>query len=478
MTDDFEGRRKEGGDRVDAARPSVGSALELIGQIVDPGSFTPHLAGVGAVLTGTAKVNGRTIALVVYDRTTRAASAAHFVSKIIALQEHVWEHPCPILYLFDDAPVTDLQAVFAARRGIGHTYYNGARLATRVPQIGVVLRNAYDAKSFLPALCDALVLVDGVRICLADPDWMPMLTGESVADEQYGDARMHATTSGLASVVAANQEEAIDWALRYLSFLPDHTAAAPRRVTTRKPEVSGRKLEQIVPSDPAKPFDMTELLREVIDSESLLELRRDFAPEMITAFARLGGRPIGVVANNARHRGGLLFPESCDKAAEFVALCDRFRIPLVFVVDTPGFMPGTQTERRGILRAAARLYRALAGATVPRMTVLARKAHSAGLYAMCGPPFRPDACLALPTAIVSVFGQKLSSQLTRHLSGGARTAQIDDPRRSNTSGDGMRGYEAFFELKAHASNLVFDDIVTLERLRDELSMRLERMSDM
>lgn len=462
----------------DMVHTSVGSALDLIEHIVDPGSFVPHHAGVGAVSTGTAKVNGRTIALVVYDRTTRAASAAHFVSKIIALQEYVWEHPCPILYLFDDAPVADLQTVFAARRGIGHTYYNGARLATRVPQIGVVLRNAYDAKSFLPALCDALVLVDGVRICLADPDWMPMLTGEVVSGEQYGDARMHASASGLAYVVATNQEEAIDWALRYLSFLPNHTAAAARRVAPREPDVSGRKLEQIVPSDPTKPFDMTELLREVIDSGSLLELRRDFAPEMITALARLDGRSIGIVANNARHRGGLLFPESCDKAAEFVALCNRFRIPLVFVVDTPGFMPGTQMERRGSLRAAARLYRALAGATVPRITVLARKAHSAGLYAMCGPPFRPDACLALPTATVSVFGHKLASQLTRHLTRETRTAQVDDVHRADAAEDGMRGYEAFFDLKAHASNLVFDDIVTLERLRHELSTRLEHMAEM
>lgn len=476
MTNDLDGGRNDGNNHVGATRPSIGSALELIEHIVDPGSFAPHHAGVGAVLTGTAKVNGRTIALVVYDRTTRAASASHFVSKIIALQEHVWEHPCPILYLFDDAPVTDLQTVFAAKRGIGHTYYNGARLAARVPQIGVVLRNAYDAKSFLPALCDALVLVDGVRICLADPDWMPMLTGEVIADEQYGDARMHATTSGLAHVVATNSEEAIDWALRYLSFLPDHTGAAPSHVTSREPEVSGRKLEQIVPGDPTKPFDMTELLREVIDAGSLLELRRDFAPEMITAFARLSGRCIGIVANNARHRGGLLFPDSCDKAAEFVALCNRFCIPLVFVVDTPGFMPGTQMERRGSLRAAARLYRALASATVPRMTVLARKAHSAGLYAMCGPPFRPDACLALPTAVVSVFGHKLASQLTKHLTRDAKTAQVDDLRRAGALGDGMRRYEALFELKAHASNLVFDDIVNLERLRDELSMRLERMT--
>lgn len=476
MTNDLDGGPNDGDNRVCTIQPLIESALDLIGNIVDPGSFAPHHAGVGAVLTGTAKVNGRTIALVVYDRTTRAASAAHFVSKIIALQEHVWEHPCPILYVFDEAPVAHLQAVFAGKRGIGHTYYNGARLATRVPQVGIVLRNAYDAQSFLPALCDALVLVEGVRICLADPDWMPMLTGEVVADEQYGDARMHATTSGLAHVVANNQAEAIDWALRYLSFLPDHTAAAPRGATPSEPEVSGRKLEQIVPSDPTKPFDMRELLREVIDSGSLLELRRDFAPEMITAFARLGGRSIGIVANNARHRGGLLFPETCDKAAEFVALCNRFRIPLVFFVDTPGFMPGTQMERRGTLRAAARLYRALAGATVPRMTVLARKAHSAGLYAMCGPPFRPDACLALPTAIVSVFGQKLASQLARHLARDARTAQVDDLRPADAGGDGMRSYEALFELKAHASNLVFDDIVTLERLRDELSTRLERMT--
>jgi acetyl-CoA carboxylase carboxyltransferase component len=477
VTKHLDGGRNDGELRVGTPPPSVESAHDLIGRFVDPGSFLPHNAGVGAVLTGTAKVNGRTVAIVAHDRTTRAASAAHFVSKIIALQEYVWERPCPILYLFDEAPVAHLQAVFAAKRGIGHTYYNSARLANRVPQIGVLLRSAYDAQSFLPALCDALVLVDGVRIGLADPGWMPMLTGEVVDAEQYGDAKTHATMSGLAHAVANDPSQAIDWALRYLSFLPDHAAAAPRHVAAREPERSGRSLEQIVPGESTKPFDMTALLREFIDSESLHEIRRDFAPEMITAFARLGGRSIGIVANNSRHRGGLLFPEGCDKSAEFVELCSRYGIPLVFVVDTPGFMPGTQMERRGSLRAAARLYRALADATVPRITVLARKAHSAGLYAMCGPPFRPDACLALPTAIVSVFGEKLASQLAKHLSRDAGTAQVDGQLRTDGGGVGSRSYEALFELKAHASNLVFDDIVTLERLRDELSTRLERMAE-
>lgn len=455
-----------------ATTPPAESALDLIGRFVDPGSFSPHNAGVGAVITGTARVNGRTVAIVAHDRSTRAASAAHFVSKIIALQEYVCERPCPILYLFDEAIVAHLQAVFAAKRGIGHTYYLAARLADRVPQVGVLMRSAFDAQSFLPSLCDALVVVDGVRIGLADPGWMPMLTGEVVDASQYGDAK----ASGLAHGVAKDPPAAIDWALRYLSYLPGHAAEPARRVAACEPERSGRTLEQIVPAESTKPFDMTELLREFLDAGSLHELRPDFAPEMVTAFARLDGRAIGIVANNSRHRGGLLFPEGCDKSAEFVELCTRFGLPLLFVVDTPGFMPGAQMERRGSLRAAARLYRALANASVPRITVLARKAHSAGLYAMCGPPFRPDACLALPTAVVSVFGQKLASQLEKHLTREAGGNQAAGLPRGDASGPAAHGYEALFELKAHASNLVFDDVVTLERLRGELATRFGHLA--
>jgi acetyl-CoA carboxylase carboxyltransferase component len=447
------------------------SALELIGRFVDEGSFSPQNAGVGAVLTGTARVNGRPLALIAHDRGSRAASAAHYVSKIIALQEYVWKRPCPILYLFDEAIVAHLQTVFAGKRGIGSTYFHAARLAGRVPQVGVLMRSAFDAQSFLPSLCDALVVVDGVRIGLADPGWMPMLTGAVVDAAQYGDP----IVSGLAHGAAKDTSEAIGWALRYLSYLPDHVSAPNRRVGACEPECSGLTLEEIVPTESTQPFDMTLLLREVIDAGSLHEMRAEFAPEMITAFARIDGRAIGIVANNSRYRGGLLFPEGCEKSATFVELCTRFGIPLLFFVDTPGFMPGDQMERRGSLRAASRLYRALANATVPRITVIARKAHSAGLYAMCGPPFRPDACIALPTAVVSVFGKKLALQLEKHLSREAGSSSAFGASRADAPGVSAHSYEALFELKAHASNLVFDDIVTLERLRGELVARLNHL---
>jgi acetyl-CoA carboxylase carboxyltransferase component len=219
-----------------------------------------------------------------------------------------------------------------------------------------------------------------------------------------GGARMHCSVSGLGDLLAKTEEEAITAARTYLSYLPLRCDAELPRAATRPPAKDCADLEAAIPRDENKPFDIREVIDRIVDAGSFFELKKLWAGELLTGFARIEGRPVGVVANQSKVKGGVLFVDSADKAARFIGLCDAYGIPLLYLADVPGFMIGKQVERQGIIRAGAKMVQAVSEAKVPRISVIVRKAYGAGLYAMCGPGFGPDACLALPTAMIAVMG--------------------------------------------------------------------------
>jgi acetyl-CoA carboxylase carboxyltransferase component len=276
---------------------------------------------------------------------------------------------------------------------------------------------------------------------------------------------MHTETSGCGHLLAATDAEAIALARRYLSYFPTSWRAAAPAAAAAEPTRAPADLAGVIPADENRPFDVKLLLDGIVDGDSFFEIHPAWAREVVVGYARLDGRALGVVASQPRHRGGVLFADSSDKAARFIRTCNAFNLPLLFLADVPGFMIGTQVERGGIIRHGAKLISAVSEATVPKISVIVRKAYGAGLYAMAGPAFDPDCCLALPGAQVAVMGPQAAvnavyfnelALISDAAERAARTAQL------------RREYAADIDILHLASELVVDAVIEPERLRAEL----------
>jgi acetyl-CoA carboxylase carboxyltransferase component len=308
---------------------------------------------------------------------------------------------------------------------------------------------------------------------LGSPRMAEMVIGQKTTLEEMGGARMHCSVSGLGDLLAAREEDAIAAARVYLSYLPSR-AGAPLPVAEPKPPAKDpAELESVIPRDENKPFDMREVVDRIVDADSFFELKKLWAGELLTGFARIDGRTVGVVANQSKVKGGVLFVDSADKAARFIGLCDAYGIPLLYLADVPGFMIGKQVERQGIIRAGAKMVQAVSEAKVPRISVVVRKAYGAGLYAMSGPGFGPDVCLALPTAMIAVMGPEAAVNAVYY---NKLQALPEDQRKVET--EKLRAeFREDVDVERLASELVIDAIVAPERLRDEIAARFAAIAD-
>jgi len=281
-----------------------------------------------------------------------------------------------------------------------------------------------------------------------------------------GGARMHATISGCGDNLAVDDEDAIEQAKLFFSYLPTCWREQPPDMRAEAPAVV--LAEDAVPAEEHVPFDMHGMIDGLVDADSFFEVKPLFAAELITGFGRIDGRPVGVVASNSAVRGGVLFVDSSDKAARFIWLCDAFNVPLLYIADVPGFMIGSDVERQGIIRHGAKMVTAVAEATVPQISVIARKAYGAGLYAMAGPGLMPDACIALPTAKIAVMGPEAAVNAVY----ANKIEAIADPTERDAFVAAMRAeYEEDVDLMRLASDLVIDAVISPTELRDELVQR-------
>jgi acetyl-CoA carboxylase carboxyltransferase component len=294
-----------------------------------------------------------------------------------------------------------------------------------------------------------------------------MVIGEKTTLEELGGARMHCSVSGCGDVLVNSDSEAIDWARYYFSYMPDSFRALPMRYDAAGSD-PGFDPAEILPEAPNAVYDMVDLLRGIVDEGSLLQIKELFAPEVITGFARIEGQSIGIVASQPQHLGGVLFVDSADKAARFIWLCDAFNIPLLFFADVPGFMIGTDVERQGIIRAGAKMLTAIAEATVPRLSVIVRKAYGAGLYAFSGPGFRPDATIALPTAEIAVMGPEAAVNAVYF----NKIQELPEEDRAAFVAEKQAEYVEDVDLLRVSSELIVDAVVEPEDLRGELTARL------
>jgi len=453
---------------------------ERVERLLDEGSFLEEglLAnweqdGLGAdgVVTGLGTIEGRPVALMANDPTVKAGSwGPKTVEKIVRIQELALRQRIPMVYLVDSAGarITDQVKMFPGRRGAGRIFFNEVRMSGVVPQVCVLFGPSAAGGAYIPAFCDLVIMREGnASMYLGSPRMAEMVIGERVSLEEMGGARMHTGVSGCGHVLVATDEEGIDSARRYLGYFPSHWEWMPPFARPAAP-ASDTPIREIVPADENKPFDMRALLDSLLDADSLFEVHARWARELIVGYARLNGRPIGVVANQPKFKGGVLFVDSADKAARFIQTCNAFGVPLLFLADVPGFMIGTAVERQGIIRHGAKMISAVSEATVPKISVVVRKAYGAGLYAMAGPAYEPDACLALPTASIAVMGPEAAinavfyNQLAAIEGEEERAARREQLRRE---------YAEDVDILHLASELVVDAVVAPEDLRDELVRR-------
>ncbi|CAG9619815.1 acyl-CoA carboxylase subunit beta [Sutcliffiella rhizosphaerae] len=449
------------------------------GQYEEDGLFANNKAkGLPAdgVVTAIGKVNGQTVCVMANDSTVKAGSwGARTVEKIIRIQETAEKLMVPILYLVDSAGarITDQLEMFPNRRGAGKIFYNQVKLSGMIPQICLLFGPSAAGGAYIPAFCDIVVMVDGnASMYLGSPRMAEKVIGEKVTLEEMGGARMHCSISGCGDILAATEEEAIDQARQYLTYFPASYQEKTKEVESIVPK-EGRSLTDIIPVNQNAPFDMYEAIDQLIDADSWFEIKKLFAPELITGFARIDGKVVGIIANQPKVKGGVLFVDSADKGAKFIQLCDAYHIPLLFLADVPGFMIGTKVERAGIIRHGAKLIAAMSSATVPKISVVVRKAYGAGLYAMAGPAFEPDCCIALPTAQIAVMGPEAAVNAVYS----NKINEIEDPKeRMAFVQEKHQEYKEHIDIYKLASEMIVDDIVQAEDLREALISRFHYYS--
>jgi acetyl-CoA carboxylase carboxyltransferase component len=463
--------------RAKAAEQGKLPVRERVALLLDAGSFVEDALlanvehdGLGAdgVVTGTGTIGGRTVCVMANDPTVKAGSwGPKTVEKILRVQERALALRAPMVYLVDSAGarITEQVQMFPGRRGAGRIFHNQVGLSGVVPQVCVLFGPSAAGGAYIPAFCDVVIMREGnASMYLGSPRMAEMVIGERVTLDEMGGARMHTSVSGVGTLLVRTDAAGIDAARRWLSYLPSNWTQDPPSAPPAAPAAPWPE----IPADENKPFDVKALVAALVDEGSFLEVHPRWAKELVVGFARLDGRAVGVVANQPKVKGGVLFVDSADKAARFIWTCNAFNVPLLFLADVPGFMIGTAVERQGIIRHGAKMISAVSEATVPKLSVVVRKAYGAGLYAMAGPAFAPDACLALPGASIAVMGPQAAvnavffNQLQAIADPDERAARTEELRRA---------YAADIDVLHLASELVVDAVVEPGDLRSELVRR-------
>lgn len=447
------------------------------GTFVEDGRYANALASglpADGVVTGRGLVDGRPVIVIANDPTVKAGSwGARTVEKIVRATETALREELPVFWFVDSAGarITDQVEMFPGRRGAGRIFHNQVALSGKVPQICCLFGPSAAGGAYIPSFTDLVIMVEGnASMYLGSPRMAEMVVGERVSLEEMGGARMHCTVSGVGDLLVQDDAEAIELARLWFSYLP---LSWRSDLPTYEPEEPARPLTAAdIPERESQPFDIHDVIDGLVDGDSFFEVKPLFAPELVVGIGRVDGESVGIVANNSMAKGGVLFSDSADKAARFIWLCDAYSIPLVYLADVPGFMIGSEVERAGIIRHGAKMVSAVSSATVPQLCVVVRKAYGAGLYAMGGPGFGPDATIALPTARIAVMGPEAAINAVY----ANKIAEIE-------SSEGVEARNAFVEarraeyledvdLERLAADLVIDDVVEPEQLRADIVRRL------
>ena len=398
------------------------TARERLDLLLDPGSFVEldrfvtHRgrefgldkieAPADGVVTGHGTIDGRPVAVFSQDFTVLGGSLGEgHAEKIVKIMDLALSSGIPVIGL-NDSGGARIQEGVTALGGYAEIFFRNVMTSGVVPQISVIMGPCAGGAVYSPAMTDFIIMVRGTSyMYVTGPQVVKAVTREDVSHEELGGADVHAAKSGVAHFVAEDDEDALGLVRRLLAYLPQNNVDdPPRREPTDDPARMDDALNPLVPEEPTKPYDMHEVIHRIVDHGEFLEVHREFAPNLLVGFARLNGRPVGIVAQQPAVLAGVLDIDSADKGARFVRFCDAFNIPLVTFVDVPGFMPGTAQESGGIIRHGAKLLYAYCEATVPKLTVITRKAYGGAYDVMSSQHIRGDLNLAWPTAEIAVMG--------------------------------------------------------------------------
>jgi acetyl-CoA carboxylase carboxyltransferase component len=430
------------------------------------------------MVTGAADFDGRDVHFMANDFTVKAGSmASKGVEKFLRMQQRAMKTGQPVLYLMDSSGgrIDQQTGFFANREGIGKYYYNHSLLSGRVPQICVLYGPCIAGAAYTPVFADFTVMVRGMSaLAIASPRMVKMVTGEDITLADLGGPDVHAKHSGSADLVAEDEQHARELVEQLITYLPDNSDEKPPQTEGRAPAHSPEGIDGVIPQAPNRGYDMREIIERVVDAESWFELQPEYGKEILTGFARIDGRPVGVVANQPAQRAGAIFPDAAEKAAEFVWKCDAYNIPLLYLADTPGFMAGSGVEKEGILEQGKKMIYATSSATVPKQCVVVRKAYGAGIYAMSGPAYDPESTIALPSGEIAIMGPEAAINAVY---ANKLDAIDDEDERAEREAELREEYREDIDVRRMASEVVIDDIVPPSTLRTELENRFAFYED-
>jgi methylmalonyl-CoA decarboxylase subunit alpha len=492
LAEDLEARRARarlgGGPERIARQHEAGklTARERIDLLVEPGTFTElglhagihhsvrgledREAPADGVITGYGKVDGRMVAVCAYDFTVMAGSMGTTGEiKVSRLRELALTKRMPFVWLLDSAGARIQEAVGSLFAGSGHLFREEVVASGVIPQVAALMGPCAAGTAYIPGLADFVPMVKGRgSMALAGPHLVRAAIGEDVTQEELGGSRVHCRKSGVGDLEVADDEECIARIREYLGFFPSHNGERPPvRACTDPVDRRDDALLDVLPESNRKPYDMYDVIARIVDHGVVFDLKPQWARTVITCLARFGGRPVGIVANQPRQTGGILDNDSADKAARFVNLCNAFGLPLVFLQDVPGFMVGTKVEAAGIIRHGAKMLHAVAAATVPKVTVVLRKAYGAGYYVMNGRAYEPDAIVAWPTAEISVMGAEGAVEIVMR----RQVEEADDPAAKKA--ELIAAYRQIIDVYIAAKNGMIDDVIDPRETRPVICRALE-----
>uniref|UniRef100_UPI0032166FEB acyl-CoA carboxylase subunit beta n=1 Tax=uncultured Draconibacterium sp. TaxID=1573823 RepID=UPI0032166FEB len=423
--EEFNAKAEEGGGKTRIEKQHAAgkkTARERIKQLLDPGTFneidklmthrnydfgmeTQKILGDG-LISGYGKVNGRLVYVFAQDFTVFGGSLSRAnADKIVKIQELALKMGAPVIGL-NDSGGARIQEGVESLAGYADIFYNNVISSGVIPQISAILGPCAGGAVYSPALTDFIFMVnEKSHMFVTGPEVIKTVTHEDVSKEELGGANTHNTKSGVAHFNGSDEDQTLMMVRELLSFLPSNNLEDPPVKPTVDPsDRTEESLQEIVPADPNKPYDMHDIIQNVIDNKHFLEVQQQYAQNIIVGFARFAGKPVGIVANQPAHLAGVLDINSSVKAARFVRFCDAFNLPLVTFVDVPGFLPGTNQEFGGIIKHGAKLLYAFAEATVPKITVITRKAYGGAYDVMSSKHIGADVNLAYPTSEIAVMG--------------------------------------------------------------------------
>jgi acetyl-CoA carboxylase carboxyltransferase component len=492
LAEDLAARRKRikqggGAEKVDKQHAADKlTARERLALLIDDGTFIelgihgrPHFSqrameGIEApadgVITGYGKVDGRLVAVAAYDFTVMAGSMGMTGElKVTRLRELALSKRIPMIWLLDSAGARIQEAVGSLFAGSGHLFREEVIASGVIPQVAALMGPCAAGTAYIPGLADFVPMVKGRgSMALAGPHLVRAAVGEDVTQEELGGSRVHCRKSGVGDLEVADDPECIERIKAYLSYFPANCEESPPMARCSDPIDRGdEELLDILPDSNRKPYDMYEVIRRIVDDGVHFDLKPQWAKTIITCLARFGGRPAGIVANQPKQLGGILDNDSADKAARFINLCNAFGIPLVYLMDVPGFMVGTKVEEAGIIRHGAKMLYATANATVPKITVVLRKAYGAGYYVMAGRAYEPDLIVAWPSAEISVMGAEGAVEIIFR----KQVEAAEDPPAKKA--ELIAEFRKIIDVYIAAGNDMIDDVIDPRETRATICRALE-----